>query len=104
MSNTADEREKMYIIASIVIHPTALVTPYFEDMVSFIKETKGEAYESRVDKLKDVKGFFPAWNWVLQIIHSLESLHSDKEYDATFISKERIEKLDKDIEQRWSER
>jgi hypothetical protein len=101
--NTPDEREKMYIISRLVLHPTELVTSNFESMVTFAKETKGEAYESRLEKLKEVQGYYKAWDNWLQLIHSLESLASDGEYDDRFVPKETIERVNEKIEQEWSE-
>ena len=91
--NTPDEREKMYIISRIVLHPTELVTSNFESMVTFAKETKGEAYEARLEKLKEVQGYYKAWDNWLQFIHSLESFNSGGEYDDRFVLKETIERV-----------
>ena len=101
--NTPDEREKMYIISRIVLHPTELVTPNFESLVAFAKETKGEAYVSRLEKLKEIQGYYKAWDHWLQLIHSLESLGSDGEYDDRFVPKATIERVNEKIEQEWSE-
>lgn len=101
--NTPDEREKMYIISRIVLHPTELVSSNFESMVTFAKETKREAYESRLEKLKEVQGYYKAWDNWLQLIHSLESLDSVGEYDDRFVPKATIERVNKKIEQEWSE-
>ena len=101
--NTPDEREKMYIISRIVLHPTELVTSNFESMVTFAKETKGETYETLLEKLKEVQGYYKAWDNWLQLIYSLDSLDSDGEYDDTFVPKATIERVAEKIEQEWSE-
>ena len=101
--NTPDEREKMYIISRIVLHPTELVTPNFESMVTFAKETKGEAYEPRLGKLKEVQGYYKAWDNWLQLIHSLESLDSNGEYDDTFVPKATIERVAEKLNDEWKE-
>lgn len=103
MSSTPDEREKMYIISRIMLHPTELVTPNFESLVAFAKDTKGEAYESRLKKLKEVRGYYKAWDNWLQLIYSLDSFNSDGEYDDKFVPKATIERVNEKIEQEWSE-
>ena len=104
MSTTADEREKMYIISRIVLHPTELVTSNFENMVSFAKDTKGESYEARLEKLKELKGYYKAWDTWLQLIYCLDSLHSNGKYDDRFLPEATIKRMDEKIEQEWSER
>ena len=104
VANTNDEREKMYIISVMVLHPTELVTSNFELMVSFAKETKGESYESRLEKLKELRGYYKAWDGWLQLIYSLESLHSGEEYDDRFITRKLVERADEHIEKKWNER
>lgn len=104
MSNTGEEREKMYIISRIVLHPTELVTANFENMVAFAKETKGETYEARLEKLKELKGYYKAWDTWLQLIYCLDSLHSDGKYDDRFLPEASIKRMAEKIEQEWSER
>jgi hypothetical protein len=97
--NTPDEREKMYIISRIVLHPTELVTSNFESLVTFAKDTNKEAYDARLEKLKEVQGYYKAWDNWLQLIHSLESLNSDGEYDDRFVPKATIERVNEKIEE-----
>jgi len=102
--NTGDEREKMYIISRLILNPTMLATPNFEAMVTFAKETKGEPYEARIEKHKKLPLYYEAWDNWLELIYSLDSLHLDDEYDARFISKETIKRVDERVKQEWDNR
>lgn len=91
-----EERREMVSISNYVFHLSYLVY-VIEILTSFAKRTKGNAYSTRLAKLKQEQFYDDSWETWLELLHSFESFKSRKEYDG-FVSKALIERVYNAIE------